>query len=601
MIPFTGLWQTAAAMIALLGMAGDWFATSRIPRTGSQPADWVIVNARIFTCDTNRPYADSLAVKGERIAYVGPRKGVLDYVGPATTLVNGRRRLVTPGFVDNHCHPLWIGGMAYLQPPELFACTNQNEVLEWVRQRAQNNPGLPLIGGIGWRMSQLPEGPKKELLDAVVPDRPVMLMSYSGQAGWLNSKAIELMESTNSAAFERLVPVRDPVTGQCTGECKRYHVINFLDYYTWEELGAEVEEGIMAAMTAILEEALSYGVTTLHDVQIYPQFIPLILKFRDRGGLDKVRVRGAYFVGEERLEDEAQLRADLQAWKTLGAAESGPHLVLGESLKFYIDGTLDNYTAFLREPYANDPSTHGRPDWTAEAFNRVIEICDSYGLQCCTHDCGDAGAQRVIDAYERALLTNGMRDARHSLEHCEMPPPEDWPRIARLGLMASMQPQHFIGDEMVEKALGHDRLQLWMPWRSLEKAGVRVSFGTDWAAGPINPAYGLFIAALRMNYKGEQDWGPEQAVPIPRGIRHWTIDSAYGLFMENDIGSLTPGKYADLVVFNTDLRKMTSWWFLLTHEIGPGTLDDFVDMTMLGGKTVYVKGAKPVRPNPARP
>jgi predicted amidohydrolase YtcJ len=438
----------AGAMV--LAWAAGCATVPRFERTGSQPADWVLVNARILTSHAEQPRAEALAVAGERIAYVGDRRGVADFVGPETEVVDGRGRLVTPGFVDNHCHVLWIGGMAHLQPPELFACETQEEVLAWVKARAAEHPDLPLIGGIGWRMNQLPEGPRREILDAAVPDRPVMLMSYSGQGGWLNSRAIERMESRNPEAFERLAPVRDPETGRATGECKHYHVINYLDYWTWEELGPAVEEGVLAAMGETIDMALSFGVTTMHDIQIYPQFIPMILKFRDRGGLEKARVRGAYFIGHERLADEAALKKDLREWKKLRRTESGPHLVLGESVKLYIDGTADNHTKFLREPYSDDPTTHGRADWTAEEFNRVVAIVDKLGLQACTHACGDAGAVRVIDAVEHALEKNGMRDARHSIEHCEMAPPEDWPRMARLGIYASMQPQHFFGDEMVE-------------------------------------------------------------------------------------------------------------------------------------------------------
>ena len=128
-----------------------------------------------------------------------------------------------------------------------------------------------------------------------------------------------------------------------------------------------------------------------------------------------------------------------------------------------------------------------------------------------------------------------------------------------------------------------------MPWKSLESAGVRVSFGTDWAAGPINPAYGLILAALRVNFRGDRNWGTDEAVDIETGTRHWTADSAYNLFMENEIGTLEVGKYADLVIFNKDLREMSTPWFILTHKIELGALDDFVDVTMLAGQPVYVK------------
>lgn len=554
----------------------------------SQPADLVIRNAQIFTSHTDQPDADTIAIKGEHIAHVGSFAGAAPFIGPGTEVVDAKGRLITPGFVDNHCHVLWIGGMSYLMPPNLFECTTQDEILAKIEERARNNPDLPMIGGIGWRMNQLSDGPRKEILDAVVSDRPVMLMSYTGQAGWLNSKAIALMIQRNPEAFARLSPVRDPETGEYTGECKRYHVINILNYFSWEELGATVEEGIMASITDVLEEALSYGVTTMHDVQIYPEFIPLLLKFRDRGGLDNVRVRGAYFVGPERLDDEEQLTSDLNEWKDIGQRENGAHLRFGQSLKFYIDGTMDNRTSLLLEPYSDDPANYGTPEWTEEEFDRITEIADGLKLQCCTHNTGDAGARRVINSYARALTVNGMRDARHTLEHCELPTAEDWPRMALYGMIASMQPQHFY-DDGVEKGLGHERLQRWMPWKSLEEAGVRISFGSDWAAGPTNPAYGLAIATLRLNYKGDNDWGPNEAIDIQSGIRHWTADSAYNLFMENEIGTLEPGKYADLVIFNTDLREMSSTAFWETHKFALGALDDFVDLTMVGGRTVYRK------------
>jgi hypothetical protein len=559
-----------------------WFAP-----TGTRPADVVVFNARIFTSSENPGEAEALAAKEGRIVYVGDHSGVADFAGPNTTMINGRGRFVTPGFVDNHCHPLWIGGIGYLMPNNLYACRNQEDIKAAVRQRAEDHPTLPFIGGIGWRMDQLPAGPRKDILDTVVPDRPVILMSYSGQCGWLNSTAVRLLEQRNRLAFEELGPVRDPQTGECTGECRHFHAVNFLDYFTWNDLGATTEEGIMSAMTKTLEEALACGVTTMNDVQIYPQFVPLLLKFRDRGGLAKVRVRGSYYVGHARLQDETKLKADLAWWKETGARESDPHLILGDSLKFYIDGTADNQTAFLFEPYASNPSALGEPVWTQEEFNRVIEIVDAAGLQACTHACGDAGIHRAINAYEHARAVNGPRDARHRLDHCVLPTPADQNRMAQLGIHAAMQPAHFYGDAMIEQALGPERMNRFMPWRSLEQAGVTISFGSDWCVAPMNPVYGLLISGLRLNYKNDTDWGPGEFISIENGIRHWTRDSARALFMDRDIGSIEVGKYADVVVFNIDLRQIASPEFLLSHEIALGKLEGFVDLTVVGGTTVY--------------
>lgn len=227
-----------------------------------------------------------------------------------------------------------------------------------------------------------------------------------------------------------------------------------------------------------MDEAVSVGVTTMDDMQFYRTFVPWVFRYRDQRVLDKVRVRGSFYVDPHDLADEGALLEGLYWWKEQEAL-SDEHLTLGNSVKFYIDGTPGNRTAFLFEPYHNDPSTCGRPDWTADDFDRVVKLVDSLGLQACTHNCGDAGARRVVDSYERARRVNGERDSRHRLEHCELPLPEEQERMARGGMHAAMQPCHFFGDEVVENALGPERLQRFMPWRSLEKAGVTVSFGSD--------------------------------------------------------------------------------------------------------------------------
>ncbi|MEW6359916.1 MAG: amidohydrolase family protein [Planctomycetota bacterium] len=559
------------------------------PRTGSRPADLLIVNANVFTCDAKNPHAQAVAVRGERIAYVGDNAGASDFVGPETRLINARGRMLTPGFVDNHCHVLWIGALHSLMTQELYECKSFEAIKAAVLKQARENPDLPFVSGVGWHYNYIPGGvPDKLLLDSILSERPVFLMAYDGQGGWVNSKALDLMHKRNPGAFEELVPIRDKKTGQCTG-FRHFHSFSPLDYFTREELGQGAQERMMRAMESTLRDALSVGVTTMNDVQIYKEFVPMILTFRDKGGLDNARVRCSYYVGHLFLKDEKRLKEDLAWWKEIGAKESGSHLKLGDSLKFYIDGTQGNRTSFQLEPFADNPHNTGEPMWTQEDFNRVIQMIDGMGLQACTHACGDAGCRRVINAYERARTVNGERDSRHRIEHCSLPTSEDQVRMGRLGIYAAMQPAHLFGDANLERAYGPQRLQRFMPWRSMEKAGVNVSFGSDWCAGPINPIYGLLIAATRINYKGKRDWAPEEKVDPRDAIRHWTLDSARALLMDKDIGSVEAGKYADLVLFDTDLLNLDSFWFFLTHEIALGKLDHFVLMTMVGGKIVHRK------------
>ena len=224
--------------------------------------------------------------------------------------------------------------------------------------------------------------------------------------------------------------------------------------------------------------------------------------------------------------------------------------------------------------------------WTQEEFNQVIEIIDKMGLQACTHSCGDAGIRRIIDSYERAQNVNGARDARHRSEHCPIPPPEDQKRMAELGVYAVMQPAHFAGGD-AEPIMGKEAVQHLMPWKTMENAGVEISFGSDWCAGPINPVYGIIIAATRLNYEGEADWGPDEKITTESAIEHWTMGSAKALKMEKDIGSIEVGKYGDFALFNENLLEVGSDWFLLTHNTQLGSLDNFVDLTVVGGEVVY--------------
>ena len=575
-------------------MSSGLFSTSifkpRFKRNGSNPAKLVVLGARIITCDTNNPRAEALAVKDERIVYVGDNRGANDYIGPDTEVINARKRMLTPGFVDNHCHVLWVGALQAISSINLFECKSLDEVKSMIIEHAEDKPELPFLNGGMWKYDYMPGGiPDAKLLDSIVKDRPAILGSYGGLAGWLNTMAVELLQGRNPEAFNLLKPSIDQDTGEYTGMLHHFHSFSPLDFFSWEELGPTIQDEMMDAMKEILDEAVSVGVTTMNDCQIYRPFMPVILKLRERGGLDNVRVRCSLYINYNALEDEKGLRADLGWWKELGEKESDPQLILGDSLKLYIDGNPGNLTSFMLEPYCGTTSNYGRPEWTQEGFNRVMEIVDSMELQACTHSIGDAGIHRVVNAYDHAQEVNGKRDSRHRVDHCELPTPEDQERMARLEIHAAMQPTHFFGDETNEKLLEKQRLVRFMPWRSLEKAGVTLSFGSDWCAGPINPIYGLIISSTRLNYKGETDWGSDQKIELEDAIRHWTIDSAKALKMEDDIGSIEVGKYGDFVLFNTNLLKLDSWWFLITNKIELGALDDFVDMTVVGGKAVYRK------------
>jgi predicted amidohydrolase YtcJ len=557
----------------------------RFDGDGSNPADLVVVNARVFTSDASRPSARAVAVKASRIVFVGDDKGVADFVGPETRVVNGRDRVLTPGFIDNHCHVLWIGALLAMMTTDLFFCESADEIREVVLRHASKHPDSLIVFAQGWKPHCLPGGaPTLELLDSWIADRPVALMSFDA-TGWVNSKMLELLWERNRPAFERLVPETDE-SGRYNGLIRHFHPFNPLDFASLEELGPGIKDRMFEMMTKSLDDALAVGVTTMDDCQIYGSFVPLVREFRDRGGLEKCRVRCTYYVHRSVLDDEDAFRAELARWKEL-ERESNPHAILGRSVKLYIDGVASNHSSFQFDPYYDEPEMYGDPVYTQEQFDRLVEIVDSMGLQCCTHCCGDAGINRVINSYERALKLHGDRDMRHRADHCTSPIPEDVDRMARLKVYAALQPTHFFGSQTSEKILGPERLPKMQPWRSMEKAGVEMSFGSDWCAGPLNPVYGLLIASTRLNWRLKNDWGPEEKIDIVDAVSHWTLDSAKALKVEDDLGSIEVGKYADFVLFNTSPLKLSSWWFLLTHKLEMGAMDNYVDTTVVDGRIVY--------------
>lgn len=573
--------------------APRFFIKPRYGRNGKNPSDMVILGARVLTCDERRSRAQAVAVKDGEFTYVGGNSGAKDYIGESTRVFNARGRMLVPGFVDNHLHLLWMGALGSIIV-DLYGSKDLDEIISRVSAHADANPNLPLLMGIGWMYEHMPGGmPDSAILDKLFPDRPVFLLSYEACTLWTNSLMHDLMWKKSPEACRRMHPETRGESGEPTGIFLHSHSFNPFEFFSVDEFAEDIREKMLKGMADAIAGALKAGVTAFDELQLYRSVVPLVLELKERGGFDEVRARAAYYIDPVDAEDWDALSKDIEWWKELGEKETGPNLILGESLKLYMDGVHSNHTAFFKEPYCDDPGNCGAPTWTQEDFDRFMELADGMHMQVCTHTGGDAAINRVINSYQRAGEKNKPWDARHRVDHCEYPLPDDRKRMAEQGIYAAMQPIHFFGDESLERVVGIERLQWYMPWKSLEEAGVEISCGTDWLAvtelPPINPMYGLVIMATRMNYKMNTDWGPDEKVDIEDAIRHYTIGGAKAMKMEERIGSIEVGKCADFAIFHTNLLKIASWLFLLTNKFEAGGIDDFVDMTVVGGRPAYTR------------
>jgi len=582
-------WILFLLAIMISGMIFSCGYSTPSSPVGEKQADLVIKSALIFTCDPQQPLAQAIAVRDGHIIYVGTDKAASGYIGTGTRTIQAGGKFIYPGFIDSHTHAAWLGMLSPMLA-SIYEAKSVDEIRTMVRNFASQNPSLPFIMAIGWKYDYIPNGiPTLQMAESILSDRPLILWSHDGHTGWVNKAALEKMRTANPDAFRRLTPVFDPATGEPNGIFLHFYSIDPFDYWALEEIGSEIKDRMAEGLKKLLNQALAVGVTTHHDVMIHKPVMPLLKEMSDKGCFQNARVKGDYFLDHYSLEDPERLVSDLNYWTQFGNSNSTSHLTLGLSVKLGMDGVSPTHTSFLNEPYNDAPGNYGIASWTQDDFTRIVKIIDGMKIQICTHATGDAAITRVINAYESARQANGGWDSRHTIEHCSLPVQNDWGRMAQLGIYAAMQPTHFLGTATTENALGETRMKRSHPWRSLKDAGVPIAFGTDYSIVPFNPILGLMMAALRINYKWETNWGPNEALSVADGINFYTIGSARAMKMEQEIGSLKVGKYGDMVMFSINLFDITSPEFLRAYQSDPGSLDHFVLLTLVEGRVVYQK------------
>ncbi|MBL8227595.1 MAG: amidohydrolase [Bryobacterales bacterium] len=508
------------------------------------PAQLAIINGKVWTGDSRKPWAEAVLMDGDRIRLVGTTAEVRAAALGAQT-VDALQRTVMPGFNDAHIH--FLSGSLGLSQIDLTGVCSVEAMQRLIAAYASANPQKKWITGRGWEYYCFPDKlPRKEWIDAVVKDRPVFLSAYDGHTGWANSKALEMADINRATKFEGFGEiVKDPATGQPTGSLKEGAMS-----LVRKHVPATTREEKLAALRTGMKMAARLGITSFQNASGDEDELSL---YEELGRQGEISMRAAIAMSVS--PSAPPVRVDQIA--ALRSKQRHPYLRVG-AVKLMIDGVIESHTAAMLAPYADDPKAIGEPAWPVPQFNDVVARLDAKGIQIYTHAIGDRGVRLTLDAYENAAKTNGKRDSRHRVEHIETIHPDDLPRFAKLGVMASMEPIHADPDtvEVWSKAVGPARLPLSFAWRSLEKAGARVVFSSDWPASiSVNPIRGIHNAVNRRTVDGKPPggWLPEQRVSLETALHGYTTQAAYASFEEATKGMIRAGMLADVIILSHDI------------------------------------------------
>lgn len=545
----------------------------------TDPADLVLLHARISTMDPSRPEATALAVRGDRIVAVGAEADVLPLRGSRTQVIDAAGRRVVPGFVEGHGHFMSLGEQ--LTVLDLRETRSWDEIVQKVREAAANTAPGDWIEGAGWHQEKwgaVPAGavggvPRNAALDAAAPRNPVVLGHASGHGVMANAAALALAGVTDATP--------DPAGGQIVRDASG-KATGWLVDTAAERVSAALQRANMArspeAQRALQierirlagAEALSKGVTSFTDAGVPFATIDLYRELADTGALP---LRLYVMVGGESNE---VLQQKLAAYRMVGY---GNDFLTVRAIKRLVDGALGSHSAWLLEPYADDPSSTGLVVDSPAVIARTAELAIANGYQLNTHAIGDRANREVLDIYQRALaqVPDG-KALRWRIEHAQHLHPDDVPRFAALGLIASMQGVHATSDgPWVAKRLGEDRArERTYVWRSLLDAGAMIVNGTDTPVEDVDPLASFRASVTREVADGTRFY-PEQVMTREEALLSCTRNGAWASFEEDIKGTLAPGKLADFVVLDRDILTVSE----------TALRDAKVLKTVLGGKVVW--------------
>jgi predicted amidohydrolase YtcJ len=536
-------------------------------RAQSQPAaDFIIRNAKVWTVDKTHPTAQAVAVLGDRIVAVGSNDDVEGWHGAHTRTIDASGKLLLPGFNDSHVH--FVDGGLSLDSVQLNDATSAAEFARRIGEQVKKTPKGEWVTSGDWDETKwIPAAmPSRDLIDPLSPDSPVFVSRYDGHMALANSVTLRLAGITAQTPDPPGGVIVHDAHGNPTGALKDAA----MDYVYKIAPPLSHDERLRAVRRA-LAHAASLGVTSVQHMNPEYSDIAVYSELLERGELT-TRIYAAPLITG--VDDQVKIG--------IRRAFGGPFLRIG-ALKAYADGSLGSSTAYFFEPFSNQPNNRGLLSDEMHPISLMQDRmmkADAAGLQICTHAIGDQGISIILDLYSSVVKAHGESDRRFRIEHAQHMAAKDFDRFAQLHVIASVQPYHAIDDgRWAEERIGRDRASRTYAFRTFLDHGVRLAFGTDWNVAPLNPMLGLYAAVTRATLDGKNPngWFPEQKLTVAEAVEAYTMGSAYAEFQENDKGSITPGKLADMVLLSDDV-----------FTIDPAKIRDVRIMTTwVGGKKVW--------------
>jgi predicted amidohydrolase YtcJ len=553
--------RAARALIAMMSV----FALGACPGGKSAPVTLAVVNARIWTGNAKRPWAEAIAVRGDRIAAVGSSAEIQKMTGADAKVIDAHGQMLVPGFIDSHVHIISAGrGLAMVK---LRDASTPAEFIARIKAFAKTVPKGAWITDGDWDHTLWGgELPTRQWIDSVTPDNPVWVSRLDGHMALANGLALaaaKVTKATPEVDGGRIV--RDK-SGQPTGLLKD-NAQGLVDDLVPDPPAAVADRAFDAAMHFLAERGVTsaQNMGTWYDLSIF-----------ERAHHEGRMVTRMYAVVPlatwEKLRDTVAARGHGDEWVRIGG------------LKGFVDGSLGSHTAAMLQPFDDAPRDTGLLITSPESLYARTSGADKAGLHVMVHAIGDRAIRIQLDNYARVEKEDGPRDRRFRIEHAQHIAPSDIPRFGTLGVIASMQPYHEMDDgRWAEAIIGHERSKTTYAFKSILDAGAHLAFGSDWSVAPPTPIDGIYGAVTRETLDGKHPggWIPEQKITVEDALRAYTSGAAYASFEEGIKGTLENDKLADFVLIDKDLTRIPP------EEIR----DAHIMMTVVGGRVVYERPA----------